>query len=269
MKIMKSIKQSKPNETNRTKDEFLSNKNYFFYRVFCIFTSIIITLMDNKERISICKKCKINDFDTKQGIICGKTNKKPDFQEICQYFEAKSGEKNPFSHVGMKINYDYENSTRYTTDYSFEDNYYFEKQQAASNSDKPKLKKPQRDILLMLSIATLSIVFIRIISFLFESQLIGSLIGIFICSLTLPATLIYYLSHIKRKRSEKNASEILSLLLIIVFGTIIYGLYAIIFLWWTYTAWVEVLIYAVSLSLIGIPVIMISKKIIPEHIVSK
>ncbi len=39
------------------------------------------------DKIDLCKKCKKRKLDFNQGIICGLTNKKPDFENICPNFE--------------------------------------------------------------------------------------------------------------------------------------------------------------------------------------
>lgn len=39
------------------------------------------------NNIEICKKCNKRNFDFKQGIVCGLTNEKPTFNDICPDFE--------------------------------------------------------------------------------------------------------------------------------------------------------------------------------------
>lgn len=43
--------------------------------------------MDTRKQIEFCKKCTKQKFDFKQGIICGLTNQKADFENECDHFE--------------------------------------------------------------------------------------------------------------------------------------------------------------------------------------
>ena len=39
------------------------------------------------NKIELCKKCTKREFDFKQGIVCGLTNEKPDFEDSCPDFD--------------------------------------------------------------------------------------------------------------------------------------------------------------------------------------
>ncbi|NPV51836.1 MAG: rhomboid family intramembrane serine protease [Candidatus Methanofastidiosum sp.] len=43
--------------------------------------------MDRNKQLEYCKKCTKQKFDPKQGIICGLTNQKSDFENECEFFE--------------------------------------------------------------------------------------------------------------------------------------------------------------------------------------
>lgn len=43
--------------------------------------------MDRAKQLEYCKKCTKQKFDPRQGIICGLTNQKADFESECEHFE--------------------------------------------------------------------------------------------------------------------------------------------------------------------------------------
>ena len=45
--------------------------------------------MDRKEQLVFCKKCRHKSFDLQQGIVCGITGQKADFEETCGLFKEK------------------------------------------------------------------------------------------------------------------------------------------------------------------------------------
>ena len=50
--------------------------------------------MTREEHLEYCKVCKNQKFDLSQGIICGLTNKKPDFELKCESYIEDSNLKN-------------------------------------------------------------------------------------------------------------------------------------------------------------------------------
>ncbi len=217
--------------------------------------------MDIKERIAICKTCQNSKFDMKTGIICGITNEKAKFDNICRDFIPKEGEKNPFIKE-QELNIQYSIGTSgYTTTNSSVNGYYFE---GSTNKPKeaPKKKvKVKLDMIWLIGISALNIIAIRIVSFLFASQLMGSIVGILLCAIVLPVFLVRVNFRTKLRPYEIQQSEFLSMFLVLAFGSVFLSLYVAIFLWWSYYAWIEIFMYAFSIVIIGIPTLLISKKI--------
>jgi hypothetical protein len=45
--------------------------------------------MNPKNYTAFCNICQHKSFESKRGIVCGKTDHKPDFEESCELFEEK------------------------------------------------------------------------------------------------------------------------------------------------------------------------------------
>lgn len=197
----------------------------------------------------------------KTGIVCGITNEKAKFDDICRDFIPKEGEINPFIKQ-QALNIEYSNGTSgYTTTNSSVNSYYFE-HSANKQEERPQKKvKVKLDMFWLIGISALHIIAIRIISFFFASQLLGSIVGILLCAIALPIFLVRVNFRTKLKPYEIQQSEFLSMFLILAFGSVFISLYVAIFLWWSYYAWMEIFIYAFSIVIIGIPTLLISKKI--------
>lgn len=197
----------------------------------------------------------------KTGIVCGITNEKAKFDDICRDFIPKEGEINPFIKQ-QELNIEYSNGTSgYTTTNSSVNSYYYESSINKQEEAPQKKVKVKLDMFWLIGISALHIIAIRIISFFFASQLLGSIVGILLCAIALPIFLVRVNFRTKLKPYEIQQSEFLSMFLILAFGSVFISLYVAIFLWWSNYAWMEIFIYAFSIVILGIPTLLISKKI--------
>lgn len=48
--------------------------------------------MTQEEKIKICSTCKLRTFNIKEGVLCGRTGKKPEFDDACGDYDADSKE---------------------------------------------------------------------------------------------------------------------------------------------------------------------------------
>lgn len=197
----------------------------------------------------------------KTGIVCGITNEKAKFDDICRDFIPKEGEINPFIKQ-QELNIEYSNGTSgYTTTNSSVNSYYYESSINKQEEAPQKKVKVKLDMFWLIGISALHIIAIRIISFFFASQLLGSIVGILLCAIALPIFLVRVNFRTKLKPYEIQQSEFLSMFLILAFGSVFISFYVAIFLWWSNYAWMEIFIYAFSIVILGIPTLLISKKI--------
>lgn len=81
--------------------------------------------MELKARLEFCNKCEHKLFDFKTGVLCGLTQRKPDFEDSCKDFKTSDLEK-------QKVN-----AKEYTKKLNNEANTFSEE---IVNSNKNKLK---------------------------------------------------------------------------------------------------------------------------------